>query len=153
LFDTDKKPRRSRKKAAAAAIATKESAAADTKESAAAGTKESAAGATKESAAADNEDSDSSGDDGIRFDKAVIESDDVRSLKADPVYAHMRKQTAKARAQEKKNNKFKEMRTSIRVNAAAARVAYATAAKAQPDTPDVRNMLEVNTLNSCHTLR
>ena len=82
-------------------------------------------------------------DDGVRLDKNLIETPEVEALLVDREYVVLAKMTAKARALDKKKKDFRKMRNPVRVSAAAARKAYVNAAEAQPDTPDVTDMLQV----------
>ena len=82
-------------------------------------------------------------DDGVRLDKNLIETPEVKALLVDREYVVLAKMTAKARALDKKKKDFRKMRNPVRVSAAAARKAYVNAAEAQPDTPDVTDMLQV----------
>ena len=58
--------------------------------------------------------------------------------------------TAKARAETKRKKEFATIRNPVRVSAAAARKVYVEAAKAQSDTPDVQDMLQVCNSGNMH---
>ena len=72
-----------------------------------------------------------------------------QSLEHNPAYVELAKQTVKKRMETKNTKEFKTIRRPIRSSAAAARKAYVRAAEAQPDAPDVRNMLQVVLPGSC----
>ena len=76
----------------------------------------------------------------------MLQTEAVNALDSMREYQLLKKQTIKNRKNtDGAHAKFKEFRDPIRVSAAAARVAYARAAAAQPDTPVVyvTHMLEV----------
>ena len=91
---------------------------------------------------ADEDDDDE--DDGVRLDPDLIQSGEVVTLNADLDYIRLKKTSGKARDKAKTTKQFVKKRGPIRANAAAARKAYAKAAEAQLDTPDVQDMLQVN---------
>ena len=82
-------------------------------------------------------------DDGVTLNNAVFKTAEVVQLEADSSYQEMLKQTVKQRKQHSKNKHFKELRAVIRSSAAAARQAYALVAKAQTDTPSIKDFLKV----------
>ena len=93
-------------------------------------------------AASDDDDDDEDYED-ITVDKDLLKPDAVRALEADPEYQTLRKLSAKSRREQGKHTSYRDLRQPIRSAASAARDAYIRAARAQPDTPDVRNMLKV----------
>ena len=74
----------------------------------------------------------------------MIESEDVAQLKANREYRRLKNMSAKKRHADGATKKFYKMRDPIRKNAVAAREAYGKAATAQPDTPDIKAILQVN---------
>ena len=100
---------------------------------------------TKPAAGTDSSIPDADSSDEIELDTRLLQSEDVRLLEAESEYQSLKVQTVKKRIQTGKQKKFNEMRAAIRASAKAAREAYILAREAQPDTPDVRDMLQVGT--------
>ena len=67
----------------------------------------------------------------------------VRALQENVGFQMLAKRTVKQRAEDKQTAKYQEMRKPVRTSAEAARQAYARCRKAQPDTPEVKEMLKV----------
>ena len=88
-------------------------------------------------------DADSSTADEVNLDTRLLQSEDVRLLEARSDYQSLKLMTHKKRKQANTQKKFVKMRSAIRASAKAAREAYILAKEAQPDTPDVREMLQV----------
>ena len=101
--------------------------------------------ATKPAAGTDTSISDADSSDEIDLGTRLLQSEDVRILEAESEYQSLRVQTVKKRIQTGKQKKFNEMRAAIRASVKAAREAYILVREAQPDTPDVRDMLQVGT--------
>ena len=93
----------------------------------------------------DDDDDDTEDEDcvDITLDKELLKNDTVRALESDPEYQNLKKLTAKARQEQGKQKRFRDLREPIRSAASAAREAYIRAARAQPDTPDVKTMIKV----------
>ena len=87
-------------------------------------------------------DADSSTDE-VNLDTRLLQSEEVRLLEAQSDYQSLKLLTVKQRKQANRQKKFVKMRSAIRASAKAAREAYIVAREAQPDTPDVREMLQV----------
>ena len=82
-------------------------------------------------------------DDGVRLDPGLIKSDAVTAMEADPEYQTIVRLTTKKRKQQNKQKRLRQLRSPLRSAASSAREAYIRAARAQPDTPDVREMVQV----------
>ena len=104
----------------------------------------------KVGAAAASQSDEEDDDDGIVLDKALLQSDAVRSLDNDPEYQSIKKMTTKTRTEGKKNKRYRAMRAPIRSAAKAAREAYVVAQRSDPDTPDVRSILKVSIVMQVH---
>ena len=128
-----RKPRRQRVTAASAsATAASASATADTGEY-------SSASAGEDSSTAEE----------VILDPRLLQSEEVQALEGENEYQSLKVQTAKQRIKGKKQKKFHTMRSAIRKSAKAAREAYILGRESQPDTPDVREMPQVNAPGVC----
>ena len=91
----------------------------------------------------------------MELDIALIQTKEVQDLDKDPAYVALMRRTIKDRRKDEKNNaheRFKALRAPIRSAAQAAREAYIRAREAQPDTPEVAQMLRSKTWESLETL-
>ena len=79
----------------------------------------------------------------IQLNPAVIKHPEVYQVEFTTSYILMTNMSAKKRKEQSQNAKFTEMRKVIRSAAAAARIAYTEAERAQPTTPDVAQFLQV----------
>ena len=92
---------------------------------------------------------DSSTAEEVILDPRLLQSEEVQALEGENEYQSLKAQTAKQRIKGKKQKKFHTMRSAIRKSAKAAREAYILGRESQPDTPDVREMLQVNAPGVC----
>ena len=92
---------------------------------------------------------DSSTAEEVILDPRLLQSEEVQALEGENEYQSLKVQTAKQRIKGKKQKKFHTMRSAIRKSAKAAREAYILGRESQPDTPDVREMLQVNAPGVC----
>ena len=133
-----RKPRRQRVTAASATAASASATAASASATADAG-EYSSASAGEDSSTAEE----------VILDPRLLQSEEVQALEGENEYQSLKVQTAKQRIKGKKQKKFHTMRSAIRKSAKAAREAYILGRESQPDTPDVREMLQVNAPGVC----